>query len=108
LLIIVDVALSKSQIAQLTSELSRVPDQRVNSRKVVFNTVSGSYEKEIEFKGEMHALANERTTSSGFLENTVFQVDSGSYKIITENKDKVIENVSNGMLSSEIGFFKFV
>jgi hypothetical protein len=53
-------------------------------------------------KGEMHALANERTITSGFLENTGLIVDSGSFKIITETvfstTCKVIECVTNGEL----------
>jgi hypothetical protein len=80
---------------------------QAGSSDVVFQTVN-HYEKELSFKGEMHALANERTISSGFLENTGWSIQAGSAKVVTENKDsvscRILENVSSGTIYRRSSF----
>jgi len=59
-------------------------------------------EQEIYFKGEMHALANERAQTD-LLENTSINIEAGSFKVIAEKNnsriEKIIETVSNGTWS---------
>jgi hypothetical protein len=61
------------------------------------------YVPRVFFKGEMHALANERTISSGMVENTPFIIDSGSVKVVTEIVDnyecRVIECVTKSAIA---------
>jgi hypothetical protein len=100
-------ALTESEINSIVSELSGVPDQRVNSKAYTWNPVTKVYTPKIYFKGEMHALANERTISSCKLENTDFQISSGSFKLITEDvngyESRVIECVTAGYLRATTG-----
>jgi hypothetical protein len=57
-------------------------------------TVKGPFEIiDYNFKGELHALANERTISSGFLENTGIQVKTGAHKLISETNNSSIHRV---------------
>ncbi len=116
--LVIKQALTDTEIAQLTSELNRLPDQRVDSQAFSYNPSTKVYTPTVYFKGEMHALANERTISSGQLENTPFEISSGSFKLITENVNgyecRVIECVTNGSLylrtnySSTTGWNRFV
>ncbi len=83
-LLIIGKALTATEIAKLTAELDQMPDQRVSSTAIE----DGSGNNEILFKGEMNARANETTVSTGFLENTGFE-------IITTNAQLIVEKINN-------------
>ena len=65
---------------------------------------------DVQFKTDFGALANEATVSSGFLENTPFQVNSGSYKVIDDTIGgetvKAIECATAGKLYILSSYFQ--
>ena len=90
-------SLTTPEIATLSEDLDRKPDQRVSSKSI---DASGTIITN--FKGELHALANERTLTSGQLENTPLRIDSGSHKMktgtLSGSETRDIECVSSGDL----------
>ncbi len=64
---------------------------------------------DVQFKTDFGALANERTITSGFIENTPFEVQSGSFKVIDDTIDgqdvKAIECVTAGIFSIPTSYF---
>lgn len=73
----------------------------IGATNIDFTSVNYS-DPELYFKGEMGAIANETTISSGYLENTGAQILSGSFKMIAETNnsklEKVIECVTDGSI----------
>jgi hypothetical protein len=94
-----------------TGDSVNIYDMSNNGNDLLWNP-SGAYipyEKEIfPFKAELHALANESSISSGFLENTGWSIQAGAAKVITAEKDnvlcKILENTTSGTIYKPIKF----
>jgi len=68
------------------------------------------FDKDIQFKTDFGAIANERAITSGQLENTPFEVQSGSFKVMNNTIDgqdvKTIECATNGVFSMPTSYFQ--
>jgi len=98
-------ALTETEIAQLTAELEAIKyPKKIIGR--IYDKTTETFP--IHFKTDWGSLANNRTLTTGFIENTPFEIQSGSFRIISDvingQQIKAIECVSGGSFRLQDGY----